>query len=298
MKKRLCILQVTPSSPNPDHVKMFSNKEESDFYFVTHDDPHDDALKFCPNTTWTDTRNILAELVPKDYDYYAFVDYDYKFHPLRELTALEQIIEDLNDYNPAVLTYYPGKGLITPFANDFDFRDSRDASILPFSHCGMKVVHNSLLNWFFPMITRFGGGVEACHLFNILELPFLKNVVCSHKMIYDNGVTDDDAPHNQDGAWNKYRMDQMWKWIMPSFKKTSIINKILGPKADLGNSLSIKEAFIDLIMYKNIKPKQENQKNSFMDYDRINKFFDLSHERFLNFEFDLEKKIKIWIPKP
>ena len=50
-------------------------------------------------------------------------------------------------------------------------------SIIPFTHCGMKVIHHSLMDWFFPMVTRFGGGVEACHFFNIQEIPFLKNVI-------------------------------------------------------------------------------------------------------------------------
>ena len=67
------------------------------------------------------------------------------------------------------------KSLPNFFANDFDFRDSRDASIIPFSHCGLKIVHHSLMNWFFPMVTKFGGGVESCHLFNILE-------ICSSKI--------------------------------------------------------------------------------------------------------------------
>ena len=130
-KKRLCILQVAPSNPDPTHVEMFSDKEDCDFYFVTHDDPHPEALQFCPNTTWTDTRNILATQVPKQYDYYAFVDYDYVFRPLRNLAPLEQILEDLDDFNPAVLTYYPGNGMTTPFAANTDYRDSRDASVLP-----------------------------------------------------------------------------------------------------------------------------------------------------------------------
>ena len=56
--KRLCVLQVTPTAPNPKHVEYFQDKKECDFYFVTHDEEHPDALKFCPNTTWTDTRNI------------------------------------------------------------------------------------------------------------------------------------------------------------------------------------------------------------------------------------------------
>ena len=61
MKKKLCVLQVTPSEPNSDHVEYFKNKESCDFYFVTHDDEHQDAMEFCPNTTWVDTRNILAK---------------------------------------------------------------------------------------------------------------------------------------------------------------------------------------------------------------------------------------------
>ena len=120
---------------------------------------------------------MLATLVPKEYEYYAFVDYDYNFRPLGKLSVREQILEDLQEFEPAVLTYYPGKGMITPFAADLNYRDSQDASVIPFTHCGMKVVHHSLMKWFFPMITSFGGGVEACHLFNILEIPFLRHVV-------------------------------------------------------------------------------------------------------------------------
>jgi hypothetical protein len=283
--KRLCILQVTPEEPNSDHVQLFDNKENCDFYFVTHDAPNNKALQFCPDTTWTDTRNILAAEVPKNYEYYAFVDYDYNFRPLRDLNPLQQILEDLEEYEPAVLTYYPGNGMITPFAADTTYRDSKDASILPFSHCGMKVVHHSLMSWFFPMVTRFGGGVEACHLFNILEIPFLKHVVCSHKMVYDNGNTDENAPHNQNGAWNKYRMDEMWMWIRPAFKKT----KILG--SEPADSLLIKNVFIDLIMGAALCPQSSERHIDYMDIDALKKFFDLSHERFINIEATIGQKL-------
>lgn len=290
MNKRFCVLQVTPESPNPEHIALFDNQDECDFYFVTHDVAHKDALKFCPNTTWTDTRNVLAAEVPKKYEYYAFVDYDYNFRPLADLNPKQQILADLKQYEPAVLTYYPGNGMTTPFAADTHYRDSRPASILPFSHCGMKVVHHSLMNWFFPMVTRFGGGVEACHLFNILEIPFLKNVVCSHKMVYDNGNTDEEAPHNQNGAWNKYRMDEMWAWIRPAFKKTSIIPSLTN-QTNLRDSLLIKNAFISVMLSSGMKPQESQKKDSFFDPKTLERFFDLSHERFLNIHLSPQEQM-------
>lgn len=291
MNKKVCILQVAPSIPNKDHVALFSGKEQCDFYFVTHDDPNEDALEFCPNTTWTDTRNVLAARVPKKYEYYAFVDYDYIFRPLGQLGVLEQILHDLEEYNPAVLTFYPGNGMTTPFAANVAYRNSKDYSILPFSHCGLKIVHHSLLNWFFPMVTRFGGGVEACHLFNILEIPFLKNVVCSHQMVYDNGVTDLDAPHNQDGVWNDYRMDEMWKWIKPSFKKSDLVDSQAANNAEKMSSLLIKKVFQDIFVTKNIQPAKNNRIENYFDRERVEKLFNFSHERFQNLDCSLDTQL-------
>jgi hypothetical protein len=282
LKKRLCILQITPAVPNPDHVKMFSNKENCDFYFVTHDAEHPDALKFCPNTTWTDTRNVLYEMVPKEYEYYMFVDYDFLLRPMCDLNPLEQILEDLNEYEPAILTYYPGNGLITPLSNNEDYRKKFDYSVLPFAHAGFKAVHHSLLDWFFPMITDFGGGVDSCHLFNILEIPFLKNVVCSHKMIYDNGVSDSNAPHNRDGAKSKMNMDLMWNWILPSFRKNKLINLHSSTHHEKYDSLKIKKIFFDLFISKEIQPEKSSKNVNYFDQDRINSYFDTSHDYFQN----------------
>jgi hypothetical protein len=292
VNKRLCVLQVAPENPSEKHLNIFSNKENCDFYFVTHDKQNDLAMKFCPNTTWTDTRNILAAEVPKNYDYYAFVDYDYIFKPLGERGVLEQILHDLHIFNPAVLTYYPGSGMTTPFAKDIKYRESKEYSVLPFSHCGLKIVHHSLLNWFFPMITRFGGGVEACHLFNILEIPFMRNVVCSHKMIYDNGVTDYDAPHNQDGSWNDYRMNEMWKWIKPAFYKSSFVDSHASSELQKSNSLLVKNVFQSIFVNRNIEPIKSEKIDSYLDLEKIGKFFDISHERFINMNSEMGSQLQ------
>ena len=289
--KKFCVLQVTPLTPNPEHVELFSKQDECDFYFVTHDGPNKDALKYCPNTTWTDTRNVLASMVPQQYEYYAFVDYDYNFRPLKNLGVKEQILEDLNEFKPAVLTYYPGNGMVTPYAANTEYRDSKDASVLPFTHCGMKVVHHSLMKWFFPMITNFGGGVEACHLFNILEIPFLRHVVCSHKMVYDNGNTDMEAPHNLDGAWNDYRMNEMWKWIRPAFKKTATIDRYAANESQKYNSLLVKNVFQKIVFDNGIVPVRDHHITNFFNRETVELFFDLEHEWFDNLNISVRKQL-------
>jgi hypothetical protein len=312
MTKRLCVLQVTPETPNEDHVRFFKDKEECDFFFVTHDAPHKDALKYCPNTTWVDTRNILADMVPKQYEYYAFVDYDFIFSPQKELGVLEQILHDLDQKEPAVLTYYPGPGFITPFNSDKEYFNKYEYSIIPFTHCGMKVVHHSLMDWFFPMLTRFGGGVDACHFFNIQEIPFLSSVVCSHNMIYDNAVTDMNTPHNRDGAWSMYRMNQSWEWLQSAFKKNGLLHqfgnsaarqqfkwcqedkffKAMGgdPRFQL-DSLDIKNVFIDIFKLKQPKEKETIKRDNFYDISKIENFFDLDHEFFINKDRSLSEQM-------
>lgn len=295
MRKKLCVLQVAPSFPNAEHVKLFKDKKESDFFFVTHDSKNSEALQFCPNTTWVDTRNILAKQSPNDYEYYAFIDYDYILKPQEEKNALEQIIFDLEKWNPAILTYYPGQGLDTPFATDKNYFKSNEYSIIPFTHCGLKIIHHSLINWFFPMITKFGGGVEACHLFNILEIPFLNNTICSHKMIYDNGISSKNAPHNENSAWNKHRMDEMWRWIQPAFKKNALLEKYSSNQKELKDSFFIKKIFISLFKKRKNKIEKSELLN-FLDKSKISKFFDLSHERFIN--LDIENKDRPSSPSP
>ena len=175
--------------------------------------------------------------------------------------------------------------MTTPFAGNLSYRDSKEYSILPFSHCGLKIVHHSLMDWFFPMLNLFGGGVEACHLFNIQETPFMKHVVCSHKMVYDNGVTDENAPHNTNGAVSKYIMDLMWEWIRPAFKKEVIINHYAKNERHKKDSLLIKQAFIDFMLQQQEKlplPVKSEEDVNYWDSERINDFFDTSHEWFLN----------------
>ena len=287
IEKRLCVLQVTPKKPNEDHVLYFQNKQNCDFYFVTHDEKHPNALKFCPNTTWSETRDLLVEMVDKKYEYYALIDYDYILRPQRDLDVLEQIMEDL-EMNPAVLTYYPGKNLETPYATDMEYYNSKDYSCIPFTHFGLKIIHHSLLKWFFPLCRDFSVNIDSCHMFNIQEIPFLKNVVCSHKMLYDNGVSDPDAIYNKDGAYSKYKMDEMWKWISPSFKMNKILKHYQSSVKDTKDSLFIKKCFVNLLRNKGTTPVISPKEIDYYDKERISKVFDLNHQFFINKDKEID----------
>ena len=274
MNKRFCILQVTPKFPNPEHVEMFKEKEHTDFYFVTHDRRNPDALQFCPNTIWSETRNILVEHVPKIYDYYGFVDHDYILTSRSQLSPAEQIIKDL-EWNPAVLTYYPGKTLQSPYAHDIEYLNSRERSCIPFTHAGFKFVHKSLLKWFFPLYTKHRVDIDACHMFNIQEIPFLRHVICSHKMIYDNGVSDPQAIYNKDGAFSKYKMDEMWQEFSSCYKKLDLLKKA---NYNLSDSMSIKKFYVDLFKQKQIENVKNSKDVNFFDVEKISKFFNLENQ--------------------
>jgi hypothetical protein len=119
-------------------------------------------------------------------------------------------------------------------------------------------------------------------MFNIQEIPFLKNIVCSHKMIYDNGISDPEAIYNKDGAFSKYRMDEMWKWIRPSFKMNKILKFYQTSDRDIDNSLFIKESFVNLLRTKDLHPSPSPSDIDYYDINRISKVFDLTHQFFIN----------------
>ena len=154
-KKPLAILEVSPKGPTKHHLDLFADHPLCDFYYVTHDAPCEGALKFCPKTSWAETRNTLAELVPKQYDYYAFLDYDIVFESQTDKSVVHQLVEDLQEWKPAVLIPY----------YQFDDKGLTHLGKTPSSHKAftnncVKIVHSSLLDWFFPLETKFGGTLD------------------------------------------------------------------------------------------------------------------------------------------
>ena len=286
MVKKLCALQVTPEKPTQAHVDIFGSSAESDFYFVTHDAAHPDAVQFCPNTTWAETRNTLVERVPRKYEYYAFVDYDYEIESLTELSVLEQIISDLDRFKPAVLVPFPGDGLgLGPVKeNDLKYRQSRNHSVWLFTHAGLVVVHHTLLDWFFPLVTQFDGGFSAAHAFNILQIPFLKNIIMSHKFMYHNrvsGPSESSAPHHRRTfrrildrrSLGGRNMDRMWLWMRSAFE--------IHDFSHFKKAGDIKKYFVEICREKQFQAEVNRSDNlNYYDPRLLRLFFDPRHEYF------------------
>ena len=272
--KKFCVLQVATDKPNPRHVELFSNQKECDFFSVTWKKEHRASLAFCPKSSWAETRNKLVELVPKQYEYYAFVDEDYALKTRSDLNPREQIVEDLTTFNPAVLVPYPGDGNVTPLAINRKYLESRSYSIHAFTHCGLKIVHHSLLKWFFPMVTRFDGWWSASHYFNILELPFIKNIVVTHKLTYANTNNSTSAQDTQ--MQKRLNMDKMWMWLRMFFTRRHDLRHC----KTISNAMVIKSYYVKQCGKKDFKPTKN--RNVYVDYyyeSQLTKFFDLAFKQ-------------------
>ena len=115
--------------------------------------------------------------------------------------------------------------------------------------------------------------IDACHMFNIQEIPFLRHVICSHKMVYDNGVSGESV-YNKNGAYAKLKMDQMWQEFSSCYKQLYLLKKTNYNPLD---SMSIKKFYVDLFKQKQIENVKNSKDVNFFDVEKISKFFNLQN---------------------
>jgi len=99
--KKFCVLEQG-KLVGDDMVKYHSDlfkTEVSDFYrlnWMTHDDP--DAFITAPGACWSEGRSLLYHHVPKDYEYYIFIDDDITW--ANEGGLAKNISDILTEWNP------------------------------------------------------------------------------------------------------------------------------------------------------------------------------------------------------
>jgi len=205
---KLVMLETTPAGPLPGY-REFAGHSALDVRFVTYREPHPDAVAFRRGENWISNRNFLAATVPRRYDYYWFTEYDVKYTSRTDAGVVDQIIADLEAYHPAVMVCYD----ITK--HDYERIEGEPRTFL-MSNNQVKIIHHSLLDWFFPQCFQIEGQWENCHLHNVLEYPFRHHVMMTSN-VHARGMIREAAASPDTAALGFANMQRMHDWIRPSF---------------------------------------------------------------------------------
>jgi len=204
-----CVLYISPNGRIPRIHDTFKN---SDVYYVTHDNPDEGAMSFNKGCNWAYNRNYLAENITRKYDYYIFIDYDVVFH----IDNVEEAIEGcLEEYYPAVMTPVNAK-------KEKVIKGKIENN--PCTNNHIKIVHHSLVDYFFPMPCQFGGFWDCCCFFNVLASAFRKNIIHVHD-IPCSGLVSSNYSHNSNPKEGHKVSDDMFNWLKPSFGEKMLVYK-------------------------------------------------------------------------
>jgi hypothetical protein len=204
---KLCLLEVSPTGPIALHSELFSHPEVDSFY-VTHDEKvlDEKCLGFYYHDTWASNRNALARLIaqrPTKYTHYMFVDYDVDLKSTTALSVIDQLLLDLENTHAAVL-------VPTPEAQSSPADQSYMSSL--FSNNQVKIIHRSLIDYFFPLPDQFGGFWDCASFWNILEIP-LRPYVIRTPFVTAKSTVSAAYEHNTDHVVGTEAMEQSYRWL-------------------------------------------------------------------------------------
>lgn len=206
---KICVLETSPEGPisrgNINKRKQFIENDKCDFFFVTHNKEAEGSLSFRSGHKWASNRNFLAShaLDLDKYDYFWFTDYDVSYTSKTKLNVVDQIIKDLEEYNPAVMVCFdPVKQSSNSHKNIYLVPDTslpiRSALM---TNNQMKIVHKSLIKYFFPMPLRFGSVWDTCMYFNLLEIPFIGHTAMTYN-VHGSGLVSEAASQGTQNSLN------------------------------------------------------------------------------------------------
>lgn len=242
---KICFLEVSPKGPlsgdHRDHIKDFF---KDDYYFVTHDEKSQDKnfkeMNFNKGFVWAKNRNYLAKNVPRNYDYYWFSDYDVKYESKTNLSVCNQILKDLILKKPAVMVCHD-ESKIKSNNGGVKNNSSEKYKNIMMSNNQMKIIHRSLLDWFFPLPFHTGGKWDACHYFNVLETPFVESVICTYNVECKGLISE-----KRSAGGN---MDKIHDELLPCFnnktKKINLHKEFKNHYIGVANNSSIKKFDFD-----------------------------------------------------
>lgn len=245
--KKIVFLEVNAKGPSDYHSEFFKKSKNYDFFYVTFKENvlnDDRCLGFFPNTVWAETRNKLYELVPKQYDYYCFMDDDIIYESSTEYSFIDQLLLDLEKTKPAVMSPY--------YKNDHNEGIPYDKGNYYLNYFGnncCKIYNSKFLNYFYPLVTKYGGIFDSAHLVNILELIFINKIICSHNIFMVN------PDHNFNYTNGAEKMNMMWNNTKYLLSNSFFYN--------ITDSLFIKKKYLQL------NKKIEHFQNTYINFEGV-----------------------------
>jgi len=170
--KRFCILEqgCYINESLTLKKKALFNTEFSDFYRLNWQNPDQDPNSFIKDDflkekaiVWSEGRSLLYERVPKNYDYYIFVDDDIEFYSSGDKNIAVQIKEFLDEYKPITGTFYdPDQRNFALSGIDKETCISRKAFPIAVYDQQVQIFTKSFADLMFPAIYH---GAIACMMY-------------------------------------------------------------------------------------------------------------------------------------
>lgn len=256
---RVCVLEISPAGPLDDHAYLYDDKRLQ-FFYVTHNKKTLDkrCLAFRFHDNWADNRSYLAAHIDRSsFDYLMFIDYDVQLKSLTSNDVVTQLLHDLHKTHPAVLV---------PTAVEDTPQESYHTKL--FSNNQVKIVHSSLVDYFFPLPSQFGGFWDCASFWNVLEIPLQQHVVCTPYITTQSTVSDKYI-HNTDHTVGHSAMQASYDWIRPAIR--------VDVPADIDQ---LKAQYSEGVVAQHHPHSKWSDKSKWLATRSVSTFFDLCHEHF------------------
>lgn len=273
--KDICILEVSPTGPMENHVEIF---ETYDWYYVTHNEPLENdekCINFNKGCRWATNRNYLYDYVKNletKYKYYLFIDYDVEITSNTDRNTMDQLIHDLNEYNPAVM--------VINDKTKKDYKTNPDTGVynFMFSNNHLKIYHYTVLDHFFYLPT-FEGCLQlwdACHFNNVNEIPFINYCLCTSNLTCKGLISGEDSNPKDAEERDKLFFSKMQE--MHELMSKQFSDKLIQFKTHQ----DIKKHFLDLS--RTLTPEKMPEDVDYMKIVNVKEYFE---------PFDMKKYEKI-----
>lgn len=276
---KLLILEINAEGTSDYHTDLFlkhNRINDIEYRYVTfkkavYTDRH--FLKFCPDTKWHETRNVLFNYAlrrKEDFDYIMFIDDDVILEDSNgNRNCIEILMEELEKYKPAGLMpkYSPSnKNEMVPLPSKP--KNTTVCKRLFTNNC-IKIYHRSIIDWVMPYCSKFEGSWSACHMINFLEIPFKEHMLVTYSVRSSN-IKHSGHEVGNNGSHIK-NVNKLWEWIKPSFQK-------IEAKKDCVSTKKYYQTKYTLFNY--VVPSEQLKDLNFIKYTNLSVYFNLSHEFF------------------